>query len=203
MFCEALLCVSSVFINLSGRPHLKLLLLYICQRLMQSEFKALLNNASPNLTFPVSQNIALLQNWLQHGLLVESNRVYSVRQNPLTQTVFLQSLLHCSVCLALLKSFLWLFRWAKEGHYNFSKPLAESFTLSIGLIFHCLHCPGCSCQGTEVPLSLAGCSTCIAWQILFQVEELFPFQRVWLMKGYFSQHCVLLDFVDADVSVSV
>lgn len=46
-----------------------------CQRFMQSEFKAIMNNASPDLTFPISQTITLLQNWLQCGLLVEPDNL--------------------------------------------------------------------------------------------------------------------------------
>lgn len=34
----------------------------MCQRFMQLEFKAIMNNASPDLTFPISQTITLLQN---------------------------------------------------------------------------------------------------------------------------------------------
>lgn len=63
---EALLCVYSVLYKSEWKNGPKstdkcFRSKYV-KRLLQSEFKAIMNNASPKLTFPISQTITLPQN---------------------------------------------------------------------------------------------------------------------------------------------
>jgi len=135
---------------------------------------------------PLRQSVRpsrLARQWYE----IVANSVYSVRQKLFTLRLF-------SYKACYIVQFAWLFikkfplimQVSEGGALWLSGPSADCFTVSIGRIYCCSPCmvvAAWALGSMAVPLFLAGCCPCMAWQTLFQVEEISLFQGVWLTRG--------------------